>query len=111
MSDWVEELPAEVMVCDTHGIIREMNAEAEALFETDGGSGLLGCDVLECHPDPARGKLERMMEEQTSNAYFNTEAGSKRFFYQSPWLLNTKYAGFIEISFKVPEVIPHFVRG
>ena len=111
MSDWVNELPAEIMVCDTHGIIREMNAEAGALFEADGGRSLLGSDVLECHPEPARSKLERMLEKRTANAYFNTEAGRKRFFFQAPWLLDGQYAGFVEISFEVPDEIPHFVRG
>jgi hypothetical protein len=109
--DWVKELPAEVMVCDSRGIILEMNIEAEALFATDGGLDLLGTDVLECHPDAARNKLQRMMEAQTPNAYFNTENGQKRFFYQTPWYQNGHYAGFTEISFEVPEEIPHFLRG
>jgi transcriptional regulator with PAS, ATPase and Fis domain len=111
MIEWIKELPAEIMVCDTHGIIREMNAEAGALFEADGGRNLLGSDVLACHPDSARGKLEHMMEKETANTYFNTGNGRKRFFFQAPWFLNRQYAGFVEISFEVPEEIPHFVRG
>ena len=85
---WVKELPAEVMVCDTSGDILEMNAAAAALFADDGGKGLLGTNVLGCHPDPARGKLESMLDRQTTNAYFNTENGEKRFFFQSPWYKN-----------------------
>ena len=108
--DWVKEIPAEVMVCDPDGLILEMNAEAALLFAHDGGRSLLGRNVLECHPDPSRRKLEAMLEEQTANAYFNTENGKKRFFLQSPWYQGGRYAGFVEISFAVPEEIPHFIR-
>ena len=107
---WVKELPAEIMVCDSSGIILEMNAQAEVLFANDGGRGLLGTQVLACHPDPSRGKLETMLDKQTSNSYFNTENGEKRFFFQSPWYTTSQYAGFVEISFEVPEEIPHFAR-
>ena len=48
---WVKEFPAEVMVCDSDGIILAMNNHAEALFADDGGSDLLGRNVLDCHPD------------------------------------------------------------
>jgi hypothetical protein len=109
--EWVQEFPAEIMVCDTGGIIHEMNAEAETLFSKDGGLALLGSDVKECHSSPSREKLEHMMEKQASNTYFSTEAGQKRFFFQSPWVQQGQYAGFMEISFEVPEEIPHFVRG
>ncbi len=108
---WVEELPAEVMVCDATGTILEMNAEAEMLFAEDGGRGLLGTNVLDCHPEPSRAKLEGMLDKQTANSYFNTENGEKRFFFQSPWYKDGRYAGFVEISFTAPDEIPHFVRS
>ena len=109
---WVRELPAEIMVCDPGGIILEMNAQAEVLFADDGGGGLLGTNVLDCHPDPARAKLEGMLNQQITNPYFNTENGEKRFFFQSPWYQEGQYAGFVEISFRVPPSgeIPHFIR-
>ncbi len=107
---WVKELPAEVTVCDSGGMLLEMNAEATLLFKEDGGRDLLGSDILDCHPDPSRGKLIRMLEQQTTNAYFNTEKGEKRFFFQSAWFKDGQYAGFVEISFGVPQEIPHFVR-
>lgn len=49
---WVKELPAEIMVCGADCVILEMNAEAESLFAADGGRGLLGSNVLDCHPEP-----------------------------------------------------------
>jgi hypothetical protein len=108
---WVKELPAEILVCSADGIILEMNAEAELLFAADGGRGLLGSNVLDCHPEPSRAKLEGMMAKQVSNAYFNTEVSEKHFFFQAPWYKDGQYAGFVEISFEVPEELPHFLRG
>jgi transcriptional regulator with PAS, ATPase and Fis domain len=107
---WVKEFPAEIMVCDSGGIILEMNNQAEALFVEDGGRDLLGTNVLACHPQPALGKLEGLLDKRTANFYFNTEKGEKRFFFQSPWYQDGKYTGFVEISFGVPEEIPHFTR-
>lgn len=107
---WVRELPAEIMVCDTIGIIVEMNDEARVVFKEDGGSGLLGSNVLDCHTEPSHAKLEGMLDRQVNNVYFNTENGEKRFFFQSPWYKDGHYAGFVEVSFEVPEEIPHFIR-
>ncbi len=111
MNTWMRELPAEVMICDPQGIVLAMNTAAEALFASDGGADLLGTNLLECHPQESRAKLEEMMAGQTPNALFNRENGEKRFFFQSPWYRDGQYAGFIEISFPVPEQIPHFKRG
>jgi sensor histidine kinase regulating citrate/malate metabolism len=108
--NWVRELPAEIMVCDKEGVILEMNLQAETLFAADGGRSLLGRNVLACHPQPSKGKLEKMLARQVPNAYFNTENGEKRFFFQSPWIEDGAYSGFVEISFQVPEEIPHFIR-
>lgn len=111
MSNWVKELPIEIMVCDAEGTILEMNAGAEVLFAGDGGRALLGSNVLDCHPEPSRAKLAGMMEKQLTNTYYSTEEGKKTFVFQSPWYRDGQYAGFVEISFQVPDEIPHFVRG
>jgi nitrogen fixation/metabolism regulation signal transduction histidine kinase len=108
--EWVEGLPAEVMVCDDRGTILEMNPQADSLFAQDGGRDLLGSNVLGCHPEPSLTKLKEMLEKQISNAYLNTENGERRFFFQSPWYRLGRYAGFVEISFPVPEEMPHFIR-
>jgi hypothetical protein len=107
---WVKELPAEITVCDAAGLLVEMNDAAEAIFAADGGRGLLGSDVLDCHTGADRSKLESMMKAGRSNAYINKEKGAQTFFCQSPWYRNGEYAGFVELSFKVPGEIPHFLR-
>jgi transcriptional regulator with PAS, ATPase and Fis domain len=108
--DWVKELPAGITVCDAAGLLIEMNEAAEQIFASDGGRGLLGSDVLDCHSGADRGKLERLIKERRSNAYVNEENGSLTFFFQSPWYQDGRYAGFVEISFTVPGEIPHHLR-
>jgi hypothetical protein len=108
---WVAGLPAEVLVCDIAGIALAMNREAEILFTGDGGPALIGKNVLDCHPAPDREKLAGMLAAPRPNAYFSTEKGVKRFFFQAPWQQDGCYAGFVELSFEVPDELPHFVRG
>jgi hypothetical protein len=107
---WVKEFPGAVTICDKDGIILEMNDKAADSFEDDGGRSLIGKNVLDCHPEPARKQLAEMMESHQSNAYTIEKHGIKKFIYQSPWFLNGEYAGFLEISLEVPFEMSHFVR-
>ena len=54
---WVREFKASIMVCDTQGIILDMNEAAENAYASDGGRALIGSNVLGCHPEPARAQL------------------------------------------------------
>ena len=108
---WIKEFPGEVTVCDADGIILEMNDKSAKTFAGDGGLALIGKNVFDCHPDPARGKLERLMEARQANIYTIEKNGVKKLIYQSPWYLNGEYAGFIELSLEIPFDMPHFVRG
>jgi transcriptional regulator with PAS, ATPase and Fis domain len=108
---WIKEFPAAITVCDRDGIILEMNDRAVKTFEKDGGLALIGTNVLDCHPDPARSKLERLMEKQQKNVYTIEKNGIKKMILQSPWFKNGEYAGFIEFAFEIPIDIPHFIRA
>lgn len=108
---WIKEFPAAVIVCDPVGIILEMNDKAAKNFAEDGGLALIGKNMFDCHPDPSRGKLERLMESRHANVYTIEKKGVKKLIYQSPWYFNSEYAGFIEISLEIPFDMPHFVRG
>jgi hypothetical protein len=107
---WIKEFPAAVIVCDPTGIILEMNDKAVKNYAKDGGLALIGKNMFDCHPDPARGKVERLMERRQANVYTIEKNGVKKLIYQSPWNLNGEYAGFIEISMEIPFEMPHFVR-
>jgi len=46
------------------GIILEMNDKAIDSFKEDGGEKLIGTNLLNCHPEPARSQLEEMLRTQ-----------------------------------------------
>jgi transcriptional regulator with PAS, ATPase and Fis domain len=109
-SSWVKEFPAAITVCDPDGIILEMNDKATKTFSADGGYDLIGKNVLDCHPDPARGKLKGLMGARKKNVYTIEKNGIKKLIYQSPWFKNGQYAGFVEFSFEIPFDMPHMVK-
>ena len=108
--DWIKEFPAAVTVCDPDGVILAMNDRAAKGYESDGGYALIGKNMLDCHPDRARAKTERLLENKVSNVYTIEKNGSKKMIYQSPWYHDGKYAGFVEISLEIPFEMPHFIR-
>jgi PAS domain-containing protein len=108
---WVQEFPGAVTVCDTQGLILEMNDQAEATFAAEGGRALIGTNLLDCHPEGARAKLEGMLASQESNVYTIEKAGVRELIYQTPWYQQGQFAGFIEMALEIPVEMPHFVRA
>lgn len=104
--DWVKEYPGAVTVCDTHGIILFMNDRSIQVF----GRSLVGENVLACHPEPARGKLEELLRTQAANTYTIEKNGRKKLVHQSPWYEDGAFKGLVELSFEIPDNMPHFVR-
>jgi transcriptional regulator with PAS, ATPase and Fis domain len=107
---WIKEFPGTIIVCDTQGIILEMNQRAIKSYQNQGGESLIGTNLMDCHPEAARERLKGLMERQEANCYTIEKKGSHRFIYQTPWYQEGKYAGFVEIVMTVPAKIPHFVR-
>jgi len=108
--EWVKSFPAAVTVCDRDGIILEMNDQAMKEFAQDGGASLIGANLLNCHPEPARMKLLEMMANQKTNVYTIEKNGIKKLIYQTPWYLDGEYAGFVELSIEIPFEMLHFIR-
>ena len=107
---WIKEFPAAVTVCDADGVILEMNDKATKTFEKDGGYKLIGSNMLDCHPDPARSKVERLLAAREKNVYTIEKNGVKKMIFQSPWYQNGEYAGFVELSLEIPFEMEHFIR-
>ncbi len=107
---WIKEFPAAVTVCDADGVILEMNDKAAKTFEKDGGYKLIGANLLDCHPDPARSKVERLLAAHEKNVYTIEKNGVKKMIFQSPWYQNGEYAGFVELSLEIPFEMEHFIR-
>ena len=108
---WVEEFPGSITVCDREGIILEMNAKSAETFKKEGGKDLIGSNLLDCHPEAARAKLEKMMETRQANVYTIEKKCVKKLVYQSPWHQDGQYMGFVEVIVEIPFQTPHFVRG
>jgi transcriptional regulator with PAS, ATPase and Fis domain len=107
---WLEEFPGAVTVCDERGTIIEMNEQAVATFQSDGGRALIGADVRSCHPQAARVKLDALFESRQPNVYAIRKQGIRKLIYQSPWYCDGRFAGIVELSLEVPTEIPEFVR-
>lgn len=108
--DWAEQFNASITVCDTQGIIIYMNQQAVATFAKDGGANLIGRNLLDCHPEPARSKLVDLLENPRINVYTIEKKGQRKMIYQSPWYESQKFSGLVEISLPLPAEVPHFIR-
>jgi len=107
---WMRDLNAAITVCDREGIILYMNNKACRVFTKDGGSKLIGANVLDCHPEPARLKLKHMLESRVEKCYTTEKKGVKKLVYQTPWFAGEEYMGFIEMQIELPLKMPHFQR-
>ncbi len=107
---WVREFPAAITVCDPEGVLLAMNDRACVVFADDGGESLIGTNMLECHPEPARTKAATLLKSGVPNVYTIETAGIKKLIFQSPWYKDGTYAGFVELSLPIPGEIPHFIR-
>lgn len=107
---WIKEFSAAITVCDSEGIILEMNDKACKMFEKDGGKELIGKNVLDCHPEPARNKLKEMLKARTTNCYTIEKGGIKKLVYQAPWYKDNQHMGLVEAVIEIPAEMPHFKR-
>jgi len=110
-NEWIKEFPAAITVCDEAGVILEMNDKAAKTFESDGGRELISKNMLDCHPEPARTKTERLLASREKNVYTIEKNGIKKLIYQSPWFKDGRYAGFVELSLEIPFELQHFIRS
>ncbi len=78
---WFDEFPGAITICDAEGIILDMNDAAAEVFKDDGGRALIGKNVLDSRPEPARGQLERMLDKQQKNVYTIEKKGRKKLIY------------------------------
>ncbi len=108
---WVQEFAVSITVCDPEGIILEMNDKAIENFQEQGGGKLMGTNLFDCHPEPARTKLKKLMDARQANVYTVEKNGAKRLIYQTPWYRGEKYRGFVELILEIPAQMPHFVRN
>ena len=107
---WAKEFPGDITVCDADGVILEMNDRAAKSFAKDGGLGLVGSNLLDCHPEPSRSKLRELLAAGKVNAYTFEKGGVKKLVYQAPWYENGEYRGLVEVALVLRETLPQFDR-
>jgi PAS domain-containing protein len=107
---WFNDCPVAITVCDEQGVILEMNEKAAQIFQKDGGKALIGRNVLDCHPEPSRSKLQSLLGGEAANVYTIEKNGVKKLIYQTPWFCEGRPAGLVEFSLELPAELPHFVR-
>jgi len=110
MNEWIKEFPASITVCDANGKISEMNDKSCITFKNDGGKKLIGQNLMDCHPEPAKSRLKTMLETKKENVYTIEKDCRKKLIFQSPWFEQGIYKGFVELSLEIPFEIPNFVR-
>lgn len=72
--DYLKEVNVAITVCDKDGKILQMNDKSQRTNHGD----LVGQNVYDCHPEPARTKLAEIMEHQSTNAYTIEKNGVTR---------------------------------
>lgn len=107
--NYFNEVNFAVTVCDKEGKILEMNRRSLQVNQKE-GENLIGSNVIDCHPEPARTKLLELMNSQKSNAYTIEKNGVKKLIYQTPWYENGEYMGLMELSIEIPFEMKHKIR-
>lgn len=105
-----EELNVAITVCKADGEIIEMNRKSKTVNLKPGQETLVGQNVLDCHPEPARTKLQGLLDTPSTNAYTIEKNGLKKLIYQTPWYENGTFMGLVEFSLEIPFEMPHYVR-
>ncbi len=110
MMKYFEEADIAVTVCNKEGNIIAMNKQSCEVNLKPGQTSLLGANIIDCHPEPARSLLIHMMEAQEKHVYTIEKNGKKKLIYQIPWYENGEYAGFMELSMVIPFEMEHKIR-
>jgi PAS domain S-box-containing protein len=109
-NNWYKVFPGAITVTDENGTILQMNDASAKMFEKDGGYEIMGRNAITCHPEPTQTKVRKLYETESKNIYSITKNGQKQLIYQTPYFVDGKFSGIVEICLDLPEEIPHFDR-
>lgn len=109
--DFIEKLDGAITVTNEKGEIIYMNEKADKVFQKDGGRALYGSNLMDCHSETSRKKIEEIIRTGQNNAYTIEKNGKKKLIFQTPWISEGEYKGLVEISLEIPFEMQHFVRS
>ena len=110
MNNWSDEFEGAITICNAEGVITYMNETSIKQFSKYGGGNLLGTNLLDCHPEPSRSKLVEMLRTPIRSTYTVEKNGIKKIIHQTPLYEKGIFSGVVEISFEIPQPLPHFIR-
>ena len=111
MTSWLDEDEAAITICNLNGIIVYMNERSKRSFaKYENGGDMIGSSLIDCHPEPSRTKLLSMLKVPQINIYTIEKKGVKKIIRQTPWMKDGIFSGVVELSFEIPENMPHHVR-
>ena len=108
--NWTDGFLGAITLCDREGIVVYMNERSKQMFSKDGGESLVGKSLIDCHPEPARSFLMRMLSEPIPNSYTIEKRGIRKMIHQTPWIENGEFKGVVEMSFEIPNELAHHKR-
>jgi transcriptional regulator with PAS, ATPase and Fis domain len=108
--NWTKEFPSSILLCDNNGVVTEMNEKAASTFVDDGGYGLIGRNLFDCHTVRSNEIIKKILNEKKPNIYTIEKNGIKKLIYQSPWFEKGEMKGLVELSLEIPFDMPHFIR-
>ena len=108
--NWTDGFLGAITVCDREGIVVYMNDLSKKQFAKTDDGNLVGQTLIDCHPEPARTMLKKMLAEPNPNSYTIEKNGIRKMIHQTPWMENGEFKGVVEISFEIPMELPHHKR-
>ncbi len=108
--EWFEHLPCAITVRDKKYKILYMNERSAEVNKESGGKGLVGKNLMNCHPPEAQKKLREVMVSGRPRAFTLEKKGVKKLVLQSHWRKNGRPAGLVEFYFQLPEDPPNIER-
>jgi len=109
--NWTDGFLGAITVCDCDGIVVYMNDRSKKQFAKSGDDDLMGKSLIDCHPEPARSLLLKMLAKPIPNSYTIEKKGIRKMIHQTPWMENDEFKGVVEMSFEIPMELPHYVRS
>lgn len=108
--DWARDMDVAITVCDTQGVIVYQNDRSIEINCKDGRS-MVGQSLMPCHNERSRAIIAKMLNENVDNVYTITKHGRRKLIFQSPWRVDGKVYGLVELSMFLPDSMPHYDRG
>lgn len=108
---WTTLFPASITVSDTAGVILWMNEAAIEHYASFGGRALIGTNMLDCHPEPARAKVAKMLENPAVSVYTIEKRGKRSLVHHSTWYEGDRPSGLVEMIIDLPDEVRNVVRA